>query len=112
MVSKFGKLAPRVEDLRIGPSLAPDAEMGPLITREHRDKVAGYVQGGADAGATVVVDGRGDGAVVLIADRADDAALLTRALAARAWLQARVSDWRKLAPELGLRAGASIRLPS
>ena len=32
--------------------------MGPLITREHRDKVAGYVAAGAEAGATVVVDGR------------------------------------------------------
>ena len=32
--------------------------MGPLITREHRDKVAGYIGQGADAGATVVVDGR------------------------------------------------------
>ena len=35
--------------------------MGPLITREHRDKVAGYVDAGEAAGATVVVDGR-DGA--------------------------------------------------
>jgi malonate-semialdehyde dehydrogenase (acetylating)/methylmalonate-semialdehyde dehydrogenase len=32
--------------------------MGPLITREHRDKVAGYIASGASAGATVVVDGR------------------------------------------------------
>jgi malonate-semialdehyde dehydrogenase (acetylating)/methylmalonate-semialdehyde dehydrogenase len=32
--------------------------MGPLITAEHRDKVAGYVDAGAEAGATVVVDGR------------------------------------------------------
>ena len=32
--------------------------MGPLITREHRDRVAGYLDIGADEGATVVVDGR------------------------------------------------------
>jgi malonate-semialdehyde dehydrogenase (acetylating)/methylmalonate-semialdehyde dehydrogenase len=32
--------------------------MGPLITREHRDKVAAYVAAGAEAGATIVVDGR------------------------------------------------------
>jgi malonate-semialdehyde dehydrogenase (acetylating)/methylmalonate-semialdehyde dehydrogenase len=32
--------------------------MGPLITAEHRDRVAGYIGAGADAGATVVVDGR------------------------------------------------------
>ncbi len=40
----------------------PDADagtdMGPLITREHRDKVAGYIDAGEQAGATVVVDGR------------------------------------------------------
>ncbi|MEO9321839.1 CoA-acylating methylmalonate-semialdehyde dehydrogenase [Nocardioides sp. C4-1] len=36
-----------------------DADMGPLITREHRDKVAGYLDVAADDGATVVVDGRG-----------------------------------------------------
>ena len=35
-----------------------DSEMGPLITREHRDKVASYIDAGADEGATVVVDGR------------------------------------------------------
>ena len=32
--------------------------MGPLITREHRDKVASYIESGADQGAKVVVDGR------------------------------------------------------
>ena len=32
--------------------------MGRLVTREHRDKVAGYVQAGVDAGAELVVDGR------------------------------------------------------
>ena len=32
--------------------------MGPLVTREHRDKVASYIAGGAEQGATVVVDGR------------------------------------------------------
>jgi malonate-semialdehyde dehydrogenase (acetylating)/methylmalonate-semialdehyde dehydrogenase len=32
--------------------------MGPLITAEHRDRVAGYIAAGADSGATVVVDGR------------------------------------------------------
>ncbi len=48
----------RMDKLRIGPGTDPDAEMGPLITREHRDRVAGYVGRGADEGATVVVDGR------------------------------------------------------
>ena len=52
------RLAPRVEGLRVGPSTAPDSEMGPLITREHRDKVKGYVDLGVDEGARLVVDGR------------------------------------------------------
>ena len=48
----------RMDKLRIGPGDDPESEMGPLITREHRDRVAGYVGIGADEGATVVVDGR------------------------------------------------------
>jgi len=48
----------RIAKLTIGPGDQDDSEMGPLITAEHRDRVAGYIQAGADAGATVVVDGR------------------------------------------------------
>ena len=48
----------RMDKLVIGPGDDPASEMGPLITREHRDRVAGYVGSGADEGATVVVDGR------------------------------------------------------
>ena len=48
----------RTDKLRIGAGDDPNSEMGPLITREHRDRVAGYVGIGADEGATVVVDGR------------------------------------------------------
>jgi len=48
----------RSEKLVIGPGTDPDAEMGPLVTAEHRDRVAGYIDAGRDAGATVVVDGR------------------------------------------------------
>lgn len=48
----------RMEKLHIGPGDQTDSEMGPLITREHRDKVASYIGIGADEGATVVVDGR------------------------------------------------------
>ena len=51
-------IAARLPKLRIGVGTDPDSEMGPLITREHRDKVAGYIGQGSDAGATVVVDGR------------------------------------------------------
>ncbi|MGW9628312.1 CoA-acylating methylmalonate-semialdehyde dehydrogenase [Microbacterium sp. NPDC055521] len=47
----------RIADLRIGDGTDAASEMGPLITREHRDRVASYVAGAAAEGATVVVDG-------------------------------------------------------
>ncbi|HZW40689.1 MAG TPA: aldehyde dehydrogenase family protein, partial [Agromyces sp.] len=47
----------RMDALRIGDGTHAASEMGPLITREHRDKVASYVTGAAAEGATVVVDG-------------------------------------------------------
>src|SRR5437588_80959 len=46
----------RIPKVKIGDGMDASSEMGPLITREHRDKVASYI--GADDGATVVVDGR------------------------------------------------------
>ena len=52
------KIAERIPSVRVGPGSEPDSEMGPLITAEHRDRVRGYVEGAADGGATVVVDGR------------------------------------------------------
>ena len=51
-------IAARLPKLRIGAGTDPDAQMGPLISREHREKVAGYVDRGAAGGATVVADGR------------------------------------------------------
>jgi malonate-semialdehyde dehydrogenase (acetylating)/methylmalonate-semialdehyde dehydrogenase len=51
-------IADRLPALKIGDGMDPDAEMGPLVTREHRDKVADYVASGAAQGATVVADGR------------------------------------------------------
>ncbi|MCI0156025.1 CoA-acylating methylmalonate-semialdehyde dehydrogenase [Leifsonia shinshuensis] len=55
------KLVPAIQRrlgaLAIGPGTDPASEMGPLITREHRDKVASYVAKAAAEGATVVVDG-------------------------------------------------------
>jgi malonate-semialdehyde dehydrogenase (acetylating)/methylmalonate-semialdehyde dehydrogenase len=48
----------RLPAVKVGPGSDPESEMGPLVTREHRDKVAGYLQKGADQGATVVADGR------------------------------------------------------
>jgi len=54
------KIAERIPNVKVGAGNEPDNEMGPLITGEHRDKVAGYVEGAAGDGATVVVDGRDD----------------------------------------------------
>jgi malonate-semialdehyde dehydrogenase (acetylating)/methylmalonate-semialdehyde dehydrogenase len=51
-------IASRLPKLAIGPGTDPAAEMGPLITREHRDKVASYLDAAGREGATVVVDGR------------------------------------------------------
>jgi malonate-semialdehyde dehydrogenase (acetylating)/methylmalonate-semialdehyde dehydrogenase len=48
----------RLSSLKIGAGDDPASQMGPLITREHRDRVAGYVEAGAQAGARVVADGR------------------------------------------------------
>jgi len=48
----------RIAKLRVGAGTDPDSEMGPLVTREHRDKVASYVDIAVDEGASVVVDGR------------------------------------------------------
>jgi len=52
------KLEPRVRALKIGPGTDPEAEMGPLVTGEHRDKVSNYVGIGEREGAKLVVDGR------------------------------------------------------
>ncbi len=54
------KIADRLPTVKIGPGTDPEAEMGPLVTREHRDRVAGYLDSGATQGATVVRDGRED----------------------------------------------------
>ena len=52
------RLAARARGLVVGVGSDPDSEMGPLVTREHRDRVASYLVSGSDEGATLVVDGR------------------------------------------------------
>ncbi|MCX5517965.1 CoA-acylating methylmalonate-semialdehyde dehydrogenase [Kaistia defluvii] len=52
-------LAPRVRALKIGPATDRDAEMGPLVTKQHMEKVLGYIDKGVAEGAKLVVDGRG-----------------------------------------------------
>jgi malonate-semialdehyde dehydrogenase (acetylating)/methylmalonate-semialdehyde dehydrogenase len=48
----------RLPKIKVGDGFDPHSEMGPLITREHRDKVASYIEKGREEGASVVVDGR------------------------------------------------------
>jgi malonate-semialdehyde dehydrogenase (acetylating) / methylmalonate-semialdehyde dehydrogenase len=52
------KLAPRIRALKVGPGSDPEAEFGPLVTREHLERVTGYVAKGVEEGAELVVDGR------------------------------------------------------
>ncbi|MBL8776049.1 MAG: CoA-acylating methylmalonate-semialdehyde dehydrogenase [Acidimicrobiales bacterium] len=51
-------IAERTSALVVGPGTEDESEMGPLITAEHRDRVASYVDAAESAGAAVVVDGR------------------------------------------------------
>jgi malonate-semialdehyde dehydrogenase (acetylating)/methylmalonate-semialdehyde dehydrogenase len=53
------RLVPRVRALKIGPGTDPEAEMGPLVTKQHLDKVRGYIDRGERESAELVVDGRG-----------------------------------------------------
>jgi malonate-semialdehyde dehydrogenase (acetylating)/methylmalonate-semialdehyde dehydrogenase len=48
----------RLPNVKVGPGSDPASEMGPLVTRQHRDKVASYLDSGPAQGATVVADGR------------------------------------------------------
>ena len=51
-------IAERIPKIKVGPGTDPTSEMGPLVTREHRDKVASYLEAAALGGSDVVVDGR------------------------------------------------------
>ncbi|MDQ0394500.1 CoA-acylating methylmalonate-semialdehyde dehydrogenase [Labrys monachus] len=52
-------LLPRIQKLKVGPATDAQAEMGPLVTRQHKEKVLGYIDAGVKEGADLVVDGRG-----------------------------------------------------
>src|SRR3546814_2449722 len=49
------RLVPRVRALVIKNGMEPDAEMGPLVTAQHRAKVIGYIEDGAAAGAKLEI---------------------------------------------------------
>jgi malonate-semialdehyde dehydrogenase (acetylating)/methylmalonate-semialdehyde dehydrogenase len=57
--SLIERLNPQVQSLKIGPGSDPETEMGPLVTKEHFDKVNGYIEAGIREGADLVLDGRG-----------------------------------------------------
>ena len=52
------RLTPKVRSLKVGPGMDKEVEMGPLVTRQHLEKVRGYVDQGVKEGAKLVVDGR------------------------------------------------------
>ena len=52
------KITPMIENLKIGPGLEKSSEMGPLVTKQHLDKVKNYIDIGIKEGADLVVDGR------------------------------------------------------
>jgi malonate-semialdehyde dehydrogenase (acetylating) / methylmalonate-semialdehyde dehydrogenase len=53
-----GAIKERLPKVKVGDGMDPASEMGPLVTREHRDKVASYLESGPEQGATLVADGR------------------------------------------------------
>jgi malonate-semialdehyde dehydrogenase (acetylating)/methylmalonate-semialdehyde dehydrogenase len=59
------RIVERIESLRIADGSETGADMGPLVTEAHRDRVASFVETGVDEGAALVVDGRG----LTVADR-------------------------------------------
>ena len=52
------KMQERMAALKVAPGIEEGSQMGPLVTREHRDRVSGYVDTGIGEGATLVADGR------------------------------------------------------
>ncbi len=53
------RLVPKVSAIKVGPGSDSDSEMGPLVTKEHLDRVRGYIDLGVEEGADLTVDGRG-----------------------------------------------------
>lgn len=53
------RLAPRVRGLKVGPYHDPEAEMGPIVTKQAHERIEGLIDSGVEEGAELVVDGRG-----------------------------------------------------
>lgn len=52
-------LRPRIEQIKVGPGTDAESEMGPLVSKQHYQKVRGYIDHGVSEGAELVMDGRG-----------------------------------------------------
>lgn len=52
------RLSKKAEALKVGPGMDKTSEMGPLVTKEHLEKVKSYVDLGVEEGAKLIVDGR------------------------------------------------------
>jgi len=52
-------LMPRVQSLKVKNGMEADAEMGPVVTAQHKARIEGYIEEGVRAGAKLLVDGRG-----------------------------------------------------
>ena len=52
------RLRARVDELQVGPGSDESSQMGPLVTGQHRDKVASYIEAGVREGATLAIDNR------------------------------------------------------
>ncbi|MDP7343340.1 MAG: CoA-acylating methylmalonate-semialdehyde dehydrogenase, partial [Alphaproteobacteria bacterium] len=52
-------LRPRIEQIKVGPGTDAESEMGPLVSKQHLEKVRGYIDHGVGEGAELVMDGRG-----------------------------------------------------
>ncbi len=55
----IGALRPRIEQIKVGPGTDSESEMGPLVSKQHFEKVRGYIDHGVSEGAELVMDGRG-----------------------------------------------------
>jgi malonate-semialdehyde dehydrogenase (acetylating)/methylmalonate-semialdehyde dehydrogenase len=53
------RMRDRISELKVAPGMEADADMGPLITKEHCERVTGYIDLGLEEGAELVEDGRG-----------------------------------------------------
>ena len=54
----IGRLKQKALEIKVGPGSDPSSDMGPVVTAQARDRIAGYITRGGAAGATLVVDGR------------------------------------------------------